>query len=256
MVPVRVRVLADHVRQSSGGLPAVSERMKRSAVSPTSAAHALAQADGDPPSDASSAAESPRPSTRSTYIPGESALTLPISRRILSAGVMGGVASSLIYYSWWLEFGPQYGTWIVPLALAALTYTIMQIYAAWYLYVHIATPAPIAPPAGLAVDVFIPVYDEPYELVARSLAAAVAIRYPHKTYLLDDAGDPRFAALATRLGAGYLTREGNAHAKAGNVNAALAKTTGEFVAIFDVDHVPEPEFLDAALGHFTDREVG
>src|SRR5262249_32313505 len=142
------------------------------------------------------------------------------------------------------------------LGMLAAGYVFVQIYCAWYLYLRIDAPAPIAPQAGLTVDVFVPVYDEPYELVARSLAAAIAIRYPHRTYLLDDARDPRFATLAGSLGAGYLTRLGNAHAKAGNVNAALARTAGEFVAILDVDHVPAPDFLGAVLGYFRDPSVG
>ena len=183
-------------------------------------------------------------------------LSVPIRRRVLSASVMCGVATSVIYFSWWMEFGPVYGHWIAPVGLAALIYTITQIYSAWYLYVRIDAPAPVAAPPGLTVDVYVPIYDEPYELVERSLAAALAIRYPHRTYLLDDGSEPRFAALAARLGAGYLTREGTSEAKAGNVNAALARTTGEFVAIFDADHAPGPDFLDAVLGHFADPTVG
>ena len=168
---------------------------------------------------------------------------------------MGAVASS-VYLSWWLQADRILSPWLLPLASLVLGYVFVQIYCAWYLYLRIDAPAPIAPEAGLTVDVFVPVYDEPYELVSRSLAAAIAIRYPHQTYLLDDARDARFAALARSLGVGYLTRVGNGHAKAGNVNAALAHTDGEFVAIFDVDHVPEPDFLDAALGYFQDASVG
>jgi cellulose synthase (UDP-forming) len=73
-----------------------------------------------------------------------------------------------------------------------------------------------------------------------------------RTYLLDDAPGRRFAALAARLGAGYLTCDDQADAKAGNVNAVLAQTSGEFVAIFDTDHLPTPDFLDAVLGGFDD----
>jgi cellulose synthase (UDP-forming) len=104
--------------------------------------------------------------------------------------------------------------------------------------------------------VFIPVYDEPYDLVESSLAAAVAIAYPHRTYLLDDAHDPRLAALAARLGAHHLRRADHRDAKAGNVNAALAQTSGELVVVFDVDHVAQPDFLDAVLGYFTDPGIG
>ncbi len=140
------------------------------------------------------------------------------------------------------------------LVLAAL-YTTMQIYFAWYVYAAIEPAEVPPPPPGVSVDVFVPVYDEAYELVETSLRAALAMRYPHRTYLLDDARDPRFAELAAGLGVGYLTREGSRHAKAGNVNAALARSSGEFVTIFDVDHIPARDFLDAMLGAFDDPKV-
>src|SRR5262249_632574 len=49
----------------------------------------------------------------------------------------------------------------------------------------------------------------------------------------------------------------NAHAKAGNINFALQQTQGEYVAIFDSDHVPTSSFLQATLGWFLrDRQLG
>jgi cellulose synthase (UDP-forming) len=41
-------------------------------------------------------------------------------------------------------------------------------------------------PKGRAVDVFITCYDEPLEVVRRTASGARAIRYPHKTYILDE----------------------------------------------------------------------
>jgi cellulose synthase (UDP-forming) len=52
------------------------------------------------------------------------------------------------------------------------------------------------------------------------------------------------------VGAVYITRAGNAHAKAGNINHALSHATAEYVAIFDCDHVPTRTFLKATLGWF------
>jgi cellulose synthase (UDP-forming) len=79
---------------------------------------------------------------------------------------------------------------------------------------------------------------------------------PHSTYLLDDGEEPALEAMASRLGAGYLTRVGRANAKAGNLNAALPRTAGDIIVIFDIDHAPEPEFLERSLGYFTDPKVG
>jgi cellulose synthase (UDP-forming) len=90
----------------------------------------------------------------------------------------------------------------------------------------------------------------------RTLAACRRIRYPHRTYLLDDTRDPRFGALAQRHEAVCLELLDVPGAKAGKINRALAMTTEEFVLVLDPDHVPFPEFLDRVLGHFDDDRVG
>ena len=94
-----------------------------------------------------------------------------------------------------------------------------------------------------SVDVLIPTYNEPVEMVTLTLTACTQLNYPrHKlnVFVLDDGGttqkledpDPLRAeaagrrsrelkAAAATLGVHYLTRERNIHAKAGNINAAL-----------------------------------
>jgi cellulose synthase (UDP-forming) len=115
------------------------------------------------------------------------------------------------------------------------------------------TPPP-APP-GLSVDVFITTYDEPLQIVRRTAIGARAITYPHKTYILDDGRRDEMKAMAEELGIGYIRRENNANAKAGNLNNALKHTTGEFVLQLDADHVPLPNILDRLLGFFNDPKV-
>ncbi len=113
------------------------------------------------------------------------------------------------------------------------------------------TPLPPEPAAWPTVDIFIPTYSESTEIVRRTLIGALAIRYPHKTvHLLDDGRRPAMRALAEELGVHYRIRADNRHAKAGNINAALADTDGELVAIFDCDHVPVRSFLDVTVGAF------
>jgi len=113
----------------------------------------------------------------------------------------------------------------------------------------------VPPAPGISVDVMVPTYNEPEWVVRRTLIGALAIRYPHQTYLLDDGRRPEMEALAKELGAGYITRPDNAGAKAGNLNAAMAQTSGDFIAIFDADHVPLPPFLDSTLGYFADSTI-
>lgn len=177
-------------------------------------------------------------------------------RWTLTASVLAGLAASVLYFGWWFRDGRIYDPWLAVCFALALFYVGVQVYCACYVYLRIETPDAPPPPSDWSVDVFIPVYDEAYELVEQSLQAALAIRYPHRTFLLDDARDPRFAELADRLGVTHLTRPDNRDAKAGNVNAALAASEAEFVTVFDVDHIPQPDYLDSILGHFRDTTVG
>ncbi|MGP3699643.1 UDP-forming cellulose synthase catalytic subunit [Rhodobacter sp. NSM] len=120
------------------------------------------------------------------------------------------------------------------------------------------------------VDILVPSYNEPIDLLSVTLAAARNIHYPAhllNVVLCDDGGtdqkctssDPAEAeaaqarrkalqALCEHLGATYLTRERNVSAKAGNLNSALGQTRGEFVAVFDADHIPSSDFLARTVG--------
>lgn len=105
-------------------------------------------------------------------------------------------------------------------------------------------------PPGRAVDVFVTAYKEPEHILRKTLRGALAMRYPHRTWLLDDGRRPELAALAAELGVRYLTRPDNRGAKAGNLNHALASSTAEFVLVFDADHIPLPDAIDMLIGHF------
>jgi cellulose synthase (UDP-forming) len=112
-----------------------------------------------------------------------------------------------------------------------------------------------SPPAGLAVDVFVTTLNEDMRVVRRTLVAATRIHYPHTTWLLDDGDRPEFRELASGLGCRYLARQSRRGAKAGNINHGLRHATGDFVALFDADHCPQPDFLDRLLGYFDDAAV-
>jgi len=128
---------------------------------------------------------------------------------------------------------------------------LLHIFMCWRLTER---RAPVPRP-GATVDVFVPTYNESVELVRRTLLAARAMDYPHRTWLLDDGRRPAMKALAKELGCDYLTRTDNAHAKAGNLNNALAHSSGELVVIFDADHAPRADFLVQTLGYFQDEAV-
>ena len=110
-------------------------------------------------------------------------------------------------------------------------------------------------PPGKTVDVFVTAYDEPLEVIRRTALGARAIRYPHRTYILDDGKRDELKRVAEDLGIGYIRRAGNANAKAGNLNFAISVTSGEFILQLDADHVPMPNIIDAILGEFDDPAV-
>ena len=132
------------------------------------------------------------------------------------------------------------------------------------------------PPAALqeceadrwpSVDVLVPSYGEPPELIERCLRGCLALNDPHHTHsdhnhsrhsvwLLDDSGRPELQALCERLGVRYLARQERRHAKAGNLNHALQHCTGELIAVFDADVVPLTSFLQRTVPLFADPAVG
>lgn len=207
--------------------------------------------------------------------------SLPGYEVIRSAMVFLSLSMSLRYLIW-------RGTETLPLNLgiAAAIAGLLLFAAECYCFVVSAlgqlpnlrktqrTPLPLpTDPAILPViDVYIPTYNEDPELVRSTIIAATQLRYPLqklRVYVLDDGGtvqmlsDPdkaravsashrsaRIRAIATQFGAHYLTRERNEHAKAGNLNAAMKKTDGEFIVALDCDHVPAEDFIEKTLGFF------
>lgn len=102
-----------------------------------------------------------------------------------------------------------------------------------------------------SVDIFIPTYNEPLDVVKTTVLAAQGIDWPADkiaVYLLDDGKRNEFREFAGQTGVRYITRANNAHAKAGNLNHALTLSRGEYIAIFDCDHIPTRSFLQVCMG--------
>ncbi|RCS49454.1 glycosyltransferase [Bremerella cremea] len=116
-------------------------------------------------------------------------------------------------------------------------------------------PEPIPPLENRSVDVFLPTYNEDVQLLQGSINALNQLDYPHTTYVLDDGHRPAVADLCREMGVNYISRDDNLHAKAGNLNHALDQTNGEFVVIFDADHIARPNFISRTLGYFADDKL-
>lgn len=194
------------------------------------------------------------------YIQGKPRLTghLLILRVLVSINLLLG----FLYLSWRYTESINWALWPLALALiAAETYSYLDG-CLFGMTMWRKRERGAAPPAeeGKTVDVFITVYNEPVELVRETVRAAVAMRYPHQTWVLDDGKSPAMRRMAEEEGAGYIIRtidwEGrDRHAKAGNLNNALFQTHGEFLIILDADQIPAPDFIDQTLGYFRDPNV-
>ncbi|WP_374618397.1 UDP-forming cellulose synthase catalytic subunit [Pandoraea sp.] len=104
-----------------------------------------------------------------------------------------------------------------------------------------------------SVDIYIPTYNEGLDVVRPTVYAACGIDWPSdklNIYLLDDGRREVMREFAAHAGVHYVTRPDNRHAKAGNINHALGMTQGEFIAIFDCDHIPVRSFLQTTMGAF------
>jgi cellulose synthase (UDP-forming) len=169
-------------------------------------------------------------------------------------------AVALIYGAYWIGW-----RWMNTISHEHLVASLLLLTAETWAYLgfvlfvmitwRLTNRDPGPPPQGRTVDVFITCYDEPLEVLRRTAIGARAIRYPHRTYMLDDGKREEVKAMCEELGLGYIRRVGNANAKSGNLNYALSVTSGEFILQLDSDHVPLPNILDRMLGYFNDPKM-
>lgn len=151
----------------------------------------------------------------------------------------------------WIDAALGYGLVLAELyAFAVLLIGYLQ--TAWPLQRR-PVPMPTDVSTWPSVDVFIPTYNEPLEVVRQTVFSAMSLDWPKDrlhVYVLDDGRRTEFREFCEELGAGYLIRDNNHHAKAGNINAALKITHSEYIAIFDCDHIPARSFLQVCMGWF------
>jgi cellulose synthase/poly-beta-1,6-N-acetylglucosamine synthase-like glycosyltransferase len=125
--------------------------------------------------------------------------------------------------------------------------------------------APAPPAQWPSVTVQLPIYNERY--VARRLLEAMgALDYPTdrlEIQVLDDSTDDTTAIIAETashlrdrgLHVVHLHRRERTGFKAGALAAGLKEARGQFLAIFDADSVPAPDFLLKTIPHFAHPKV-
>jgi cellulose synthase/poly-beta-1,6-N-acetylglucosamine synthase-like glycosyltransferase len=161
----------------------------------------------------------------------------------------------------------------IVLALYFFVLVILAFYG-WhryylvYLYMKYKDRQPV-PPATFdelpAVTIQLPLYNEMY-VVNRLIERVCAIDYPRdrlEIQVLDDSTDETsaIAELAVRRYAAqgidikYFHRTDRSGFKAGALEAGMRVAKGEYIAIFDADFSPSPDFLRRTIHYFTDPKV-
>lgn len=116
------------------------------------------------------------------------------------------------------------------------------------------------------VTIQLPLYNEKY-VVIRLLEAMQRLEYPKEQLeiqILDDSNDETSALISEfiqNLGKEdfeflHIQRENRVGYKAGALQEGLERCKGEFIAIFDADFVPNPDFLLQTLPHFVNDQIG
>ncbi|MEO0896351.1 MAG: cellulose synthase family protein [Bacteroidota bacterium] len=116
------------------------------------------------------------------------------------------------------------------------------------------------------VTIQLPIYNELY-VVERLLDSMAAMDYPKDKFeiqLLDDSTDETVEVAAKKIKelqengiqAHHIRRPDRVGFKAGALAYGLDFAKGEYVAIFDADFLPRPNFLRASMSNFTDEKIG
>lgn len=117
-----------------------------------------------------------------------------------------------------------------------------------------------------SITIQLPLYNEIF-VAERIIDAAINLDYPaHKKQIqiLDDSDDETTSIIERKIAPykksginiQHICRRQRTGFKAGALRHALALATGEYIAIFDADFIPPKDFLQKALPHFSDKNIG
>ena len=154
--------------------------------------------------------------------------------------------------------------------LTILAFYGIHRYILVYHYYKYRDQRPSAPARRFAepplVTIQLPIYNERY-VIDRLIQAISRMDYPRdrlEVQVLDDSTDDTVLvaraaveqAAASGLPIVYLHRTNRHGFKAGALQAGMKQARGEFIAIFDADFVPPPDFLRRTIDFFTDPGLG
>ncbi|AAK79528.1 cellulose synthase (UDP-forming) [Clostridium acetobutylicum] len=178
------------------------------------------------------------------------------------------VIFTIIYLVWRITCTLPLGGTIVSL-VAAIILLVVEIMGVFEAAVHFYNMSNIEQPERPKVsedlfpdvDVFIATYNEPRELLYKTINGCINMDYPDKKkvhiYLCDDGNRDEMKELADYMGINYITRIERKGSKAGNLNNAMAHSKSPLIATFDADMIPMHDFLMACVPYFlTEEKVG
>ncbi|MDB4075225.1 MAG: glycosyltransferase family 2 protein [Crocinitomicaceae bacterium] len=128
-------------------------------------------------------------------------------------------------------------------------------------------PAPVYDPATTPkVTIQLPMFNELY-VAERIIETAAAFDYPAdklQIQVLDDSTDETVDVIAKKvaevqargINIQHIHRVDRTGYKAGALDDAMDQVEGEFIAIFDADFIPYPDFLQKTMPHFNHDKVG
>ncbi|MBN1218132.1 MAG: glycosyltransferase [Anaerolineae bacterium] len=152
------------------------------------------------------------------------------------------------------------------IAIYGFNALIMSGLFLWHRPKQANDPCPPLPKEWPPVLVQLPIFNEKF-VVERLIDAVAALDYPPDRLhiqVLDDSTDETQTLARVRIAhhvargvnMTYVRRPDRTGFKAGAMAYGLSQTNEEFIAIFDADFVPHPDFLRRVIPHFADPEVG
>ena len=134
--------------------------------------------------------------------------------------------------------------------ILALIATALYVFETWSVP-EVEHPEPLR----LTTDIVIATFDEPLTVLEPTIVGSLRVHGVDQVWVLDDGRRQEVKEYCEEVGARYVTRDDNAHAKAGNINNALPLFTSELILVLDADHVPARNIITAMSGYFRDPRV-